>query len=421
MATFRSQFMHVLEERGFIHQCTNSDSLDILAENNTISAYIGFDCTANSLHVGSLVQIMMLKWLQKSGHKPIVLVGGGTSQVGDPSGRDESRKLLTTEVISKNKCGIKNCIEQFLTFSNENNGAIFVDNSDWLNSLEYLPFLRDIGRHFSVNRMLTFDSVKQRLEREQPLSFLEFNYMVLQAYDFLELSKRLGCRLQMGGSDQWGNIVNGVELNRRVAGVETFGLTTPLITLSSGAKMGKTAKGAIWLDKDMLSPYEYWQFWRNTDDKDVGKFLRLFTEIPLHEIQKLEKLEGAELNQAKKLLATEATTLCHGFKAAKEAQNTAHETFEKSGIGENLPIASINAENFTSGLSLIELMADSRYGLHLAKSKSEARRIIRGGGAKINNNTITDEMKLVTLNDFDKDGTLKISAGKKRHALVQKS
>ncbi len=420
MAAYRSKFLRILEERGFIHQCTNSNALDSLGMNKTICAYIGFDCTAKSLHVGSLVQIMMLRWLQKTGHKPIVLIGGGTSQVGDPSGRDGSRKLLTKEAIATNRDGIKNCIEQFLTFSNKPNGAVLVDNSDWLDSIQYVPFLREIGQHFSINRMLTFDSVRIRLEREQPLSFLEFNYMILQAYDFLELSKRLDCRLQMGGSDQWGNIINGVELTRRVTGKETFGLTTPLITLSSGAKMGKTAEGAVWLNKDMLNPYNYWQFWRNTSDNDVGRFLRLFTEMPLDEIKKLEKLNGAELNEAKILLATHATTLCHGLAAAKDAEISAHETFKKRGTGDNLPVTKVSIKSLSVGIPLIDLMVDSKYGLNLAKTRSEARRNIRGGGVRINDIKVMDEMITINLDDLDKNDVVKISSGKKRHALVKK-
>ena len=419
MSNYSSEFLQVLHERGYIHQCTNSEALDIFLSKNQTNAYIGFDCTASSLHIGSLVQIMMLRWLQRTGHKPIVLLGGGTSQVGDPSGRDESRKLLDTNTILQNKIGIKKCFEQFLSFGNETNGAILVDNQEWLNPLQYLEFLREFGRHFSINRMLTFDSVKQRLEREQPLSFLEFNYMILQAYDFVELHDRFDCRLQMGGSDQWGNIVNGVELCRRTNGKEVYGLTTPLITLASGAKMGKTAKGAVWLSNEILSPYEYWQFWRNTADGDVGRFLRLFTELSLEEIIKLEALKDAELNEAKKLLATEATTLCHGKKAAINAANSAYQTFEEGGIGNNLPETVLSIETLSMGVQLLDLLVGPTYGLQLAKSKGEARRLIRGGGIRINDQQVTDEARVVTNKDLNKERLIKLSAGKKRHALVK--
>jgi len=416
--TYRSDFMRVLEERGYIHQCTDGTALDALAssgDEGRLSAYIGFDCTATSLHVGSLVQIMMLRWLQKTGHQPIVLMGGGTTRIGDPSGRDESRQLLTPEKIDENKAGIQRCFERFLTFGDGPGDAIMVDNADWLDELEYVPFLREVGRHFSINRMLTFDSVKLRLDREQPLTFLEFNYMILQAYDFMELNRRLGCRLQMGGSDQWGNIVNGVDLTRRMGGSESFGLTTPLITLSSGAKMGKTAKGAVWINEDMLSAYDYWQFWRNTSDADVGKFLRLFTELPLDEIARLEALDGAELNDVKKLLANEATTLCHGRDAATAAEDTARKTFEEGGAGGDLPEIPASTAALESGIPLIDLMLDAG----LAASKGEARRLVRGGGARINDEQVKDEARVVSGADLGPEGVVKLSAGKKRHALVR--
>ena len=419
MGTYSSEFLHVLSERGYIHQCTNTEGLDKLALKENINAYIGFDCTAESLHVGSLVQIMMLRWLQKTGHKPIVLLGGGTTQIGDPSGKDESRKLLTKKTIASNKTGIKKCFENFLSFGNGSNKAIIVDNEDWLSSLEYVPFLREVGRHFSINRMLTFDSVKSRLDREQPLTFLEFNYMILQAYDFMELNHRLDCKLQMGGSDQWGNIVNGVELIRRTTSEETFGITTPLITLSSGEKMGKTANGAVWINSNLLSPYEYWQFWRNTADNDVGRFLRLFTELPLSEIVRLESLKNSELNEAKKLLANEATTLCHGLKAAEDAAKSAKETFEKNGFGNELPTVSISKHKLENGVPLIELLVDDEYGLNLLQSKSEVRRLVRNGGIKVNNQTVKDESKILNKSDSTQNKIIKISVGKKRHAIVK--
>ena len=415
MAAYRSDFMRVLEERGYIHQCTDAGALDALAAEGTISAYIGFDCTATSLHVGSLVQIMMLRRLQKTGHKPIVLMGGGTTRIGDPSGRDESRQLLTAEAIEANKAGIQRCFDRFLTFGDGASDAVMVDNADWLDTLEYVPFLREVGRHFSINRMLTFDSVKLRLDREQPLTFLEFNYMILQAYDFMELNRRIGCRLQMGGSDQWGNIVNGVELSRRMGGNEAFGLTTPLITLASGAKMGKTAQGAVWINDDMLSPYDYWQFWRNTADADVGRFLRLFTELPLDEITRMEALEGAELNEVKKQLANEATTLAHGADAAAAAAETARKTFEEGGAGGDLPEIAVPAAALEAGTPLIDLLVEGG----LAKSKGEARRLVRGGGARINDQPVKDEARSLTQADVGEGGTIKLSAGKKRHALVR--
>ncbi len=415
MAQFRSEFLTTLAARGFIHQMTDEAELDTRAAKGPITAYIGFDCTAPSLHVGSLVQIMMLRWLQKTGHRPIVLMGGGTTRIGDPSGRDETRKLLTDAAIAANMAGIKSCFARFLTFGEDGVGAIMVNNADWLNGLAYIDFLRDYGAHFTVNRMLSFDSVKLRLEREHSLTFLEFNYMVLQAYDFLELARRRDCLLQMGGSDQWGNIVNGVELARRVDGRSLHGLTTPLITTASGAKMGKTAQGAVWIDDGLLSPYDYYQFWRNTDDKDVGRFLRLFTELPLDEIARLEALEGAELNEAKKRLALEATMLCHGVASAEAAAETARRTFEEGGIGADLPVIDIPRDELAAGVPAFKLF--QRAGL--APSGGEARRLIQGGGARLNDQTLNGETTLITLADLGASGAIKLSAGRKRHALVR--
>ena len=410
-----SDFMRVLSERGYIHQCTDSDGLDALAAQGRVSAYIGFDCTADSLHVGSLVQIMMLRWLQTAGHRPIVLLGGGTTKIGDPSGRDESRSLLSEEAIAANKAGIRRSFDRFLTFGDGASDALLVDNADWLDTLGYIPLLRDVGAHFSINRMLTFDSVRLRLDREQPLSFLEFNYMILQAYDFLELSRRADCRLQMGGSDQWGNIVNGVELARRIDGRQVYGLTTPLITLASGAKMGKTAQGAVWLNADRLSAYDYWQYWRNTDDADVGRFMRLFTELPLDEIARHEALEGAELNESKKILASEATSLCHGAEAAANAAETARQTFEEGAAGADLPVIDAARSDLEAGIPAIVLFQAAG----LCASGGAARRLIRGGGARINDKVIESELSSVGTGDIGADGRIKLSAGKKRHALVR--
>jgi len=411
----KSDFINGVVERGYMHQCTDIEGLDALAAGKSITAYIGFDCTAPSLHAGSLVSIMLLRLFQKTGHKPIVLMGGGTTKVGDPSGKDESRKLLTEEAIAANMDGIKSVFSKFLAFGDGPTDAIMVNNADWLDDLEYIPFLRDYGRHFSVNRMLGFDSVKLRLEREQPLTFLEFNYMILQAYDFLELARRNDCVLQMGGSDQWGNIVNGVELTRRVESRDVYGLTTPLLTASSGAKMGKTADGAVWLNADMLSPYDYWQYWRNTEDADVGRCLRLFTELPVDEISRLEKLEGVEINEAKKVLADETTRLCHGDDAAGQARATAEETFEKGGLGEELPSVDIERAQLEQGVPAFQLFRDAG----LAQSGGEARRLIKGGGARINDVPIPTETEVVNLSHINEDGVIKLSAGKKRHALVR--
>ncbi|HZD26993.1 MAG TPA: tyrosine--tRNA ligase [Alphaproteobacteria bacterium] len=415
MTELKSDFMRTLVERGFMHQCTDLEGLDALAAKGRLTAYIGYDCTAPSLHVGSLVQIMMQRHLQQAGHRPIVLMGGGTTKIGDPSGRDESRQLLTDEQIARNMEGIRRVFANFVRFGEGPGDALMVNNADWLDELRYIPMLRDIGRHFSVNRMLSFDSVKLRLDREQPLSFLEFNYMILQAYDFLELNRRYGCVLQLGGSDQWGNIVNGVELGRRVDGAALYGFTTPLITTASGAKMGKTAQGAVWLNAEMLSPYDYWQFWRNTDDADVGRFLRLFTELPLDEIARLEALGGAEINEAKKTLANQATALCHGAEAAGAAAETARRTFEEGSLGEGLPTLETPRAELEAGIAVFELMR--RAGL--CKSNGEARRMLKGGGARLNDQPVGDEMATATLDQLNADGVIKLSAGRKRHALIR--
>jgi len=411
----KSEFINALDARGYIQDATDLTALDEKAASGVITAYIGFDLTASSLHVGNLVSIMLLRRLQQAGHKPIVLMGGGTTKVGDPSGKDETRKLLTPEQIEQNKNNILKAFQQFLTFGDGPSDAIMVDNSEWLDKLEYIPFLRDIGRHFSINRMLTMDSVKLRLEREQPLSFLEFNYMILQAYDFLELNRRFDCVLQMGGSDQWGNIVNGVDLTRRVASNTVYGLTTPLITTADGAKMGKTAKGAVWLNEDALPAYDYWQFWRNTQDADVGKFLRIFTDVPLDEIARLEALEGQDINEAKKILATEATAMCRGRAAAEAAAETARKTFEEGVSGASLPRIEIDAARLHDGLSVIDAFVETG----LAKSKGEARRLIRGGGAKLNDVKITDEAQTLSSSDLDDHQQIKLSSGKKKHALIE--
>ncbi len=414
MSEHRSDFLRRLNQRGYVHQCTDAAALDNAASSGKVTAYVGYDCTAPSLHVGSLISIMMLRHLQQAGHKPIVLMGGGTTRVGDPSGKDESRKLLTDADINANMAGIKKVFANYLTFGDGPADAIMVNNADWLDTLEYIPFLRDVGRHFSINRMLTFDSVKTRLEREQPLTFLEFNYMILQAYDFLELGRRHNCLLQMGGSDQWGNIVNGVELIRRIDEKPAYGLTCPLLTTSSGAKMGKTASGAVWLNADMMSAYDFWQYWRNTEDADVGKFLRLFTELPLDEVARLENLQGAELNDAKKILATEATKLAHGATAAHAAAETARKTFETGAVAEDLPSIAVPAAELAAGIPAFALFA--RAGL--AASNGEARRLIKGGGARINDGAVAGETDAIT-SAHVLNGTIKLSAGKKRHVLVR--
>lgn len=412
--TLRSDFLRIVSERGFLHQCTDLEALDQRLMKAPATAYIGFDCTADSLHAGSLMQIMLLRWWQKTGNKPIVLMGGGTTRIGDPSGRDEARKLLTDEQIAANMDGIKKVFAKYLDFGEGGGGAVMVNNADWLDGLHYIPFLREYGRHFTINRMLTFDSVKLRLEREQPLTFLEFNYMILQAYDFLELARRNDCILQMGGSDQWGNIVNGVELARRVEGRELFGLTSPLLTTASGAKMGKTAQGAVWLNAEKLSPYDYWQYWRNTEDADVGRFLRLFTELPLEEIARLEALQGAEINEAKKILATEVTRLAHGDDAAAQAAETARRTFEEGALAESLPTVAVPGAELEAGIPAFELFR--RAGL--AASNGEARRLIKGGGGRVNDTVVGDANQLVGAGDL-REGVIKLSAGKKRHVLVK--
>jgi len=412
MSTPRSPFLAAARERGFIHQCTDLEALDERLCARRLAAYVGYDCTADSLHVGSLVSIMLLRLFQKSGHRPIVLIGGGTTRIGDPSGKDEARQLLDDAEIARNMAGIRSVFAKFLDFGDGPGDAVMVNNADWLDELRYIPLLRDIGRHFSVNRMLTLESIRLRLERDQPLSFLEFNYPLLQAYDFLELARRLKCELQIGGSDQWGNIVAGVELARRTEGCTLFGLTTPLITTSAGAKMGKTAQGAVWLNAEKLPPYEYWQFWRNTDDADVGRFLRLFTELDL---AKIAQFERGDINEAKKILATEATALCHGRKAAEAAAETARAVFEGGGRGDELPQTAVPHDLLARGIPAFELF--SRAGL--ATSNGDARRLIRGGGARINDIVVENETRVVSLADLDANGTLKLSAGRKRHALVR--
>ena len=415
MPGFKSDFMNLLHDRGYVHQCTDAAALDDRAANGIVTAYIGFDCTADSLHVGSLLQIMLLRWLQKTGHKPIVLMGGGTTRVGDPSGKDSARQLLSEAQIAANMAGIRSVFEKFLTFGDGPADAVMANNADWLDGLAYVDFLREYGRHFTINRMLTFDSVKLRLDREQPLTFLEFNYMILQAYDFVELARRYDCTLQLGGSDQWGNIVNGVELGRRVEQRELFGLTSPLITTASGAKMGKTAQGAIWLNANRLGAYDYWQFWRNTEDGDVGRFLRLFSELPLDEIARLEVLEGAEINEAKKLLATAATAMLHGKDAADAAAETARQTFEQGKLGDDLPVIEVPASDLENGIPAFDLFR--RAGL--AASGGEARRLIKGGGARVNDTQVKDENAPIGAGDVNADGAIKLSAGKKRHVLVR--
>ena len=412
MTQYKSEFLNTLTERGYIHQCSDFGGLDALAAANKAVSYIGFDCTASSLHVGSLVQIMLLHWLQKTGNKPIVLMGGGTTRVGDPSGRDESRKILTLDDIEANKRGIQTVFDKFLKFGKGSTDAFMSDNAEWLTTLNYIEMLRDVGKHFSVNRMLAMDSVKMRLEREHELSFIEFNYMVLQAYDFTELARRYGCNLQMGGSDQWGNIVNGIDLGRRMGTHQLYALTTPLITLSSGAKMGKTASGAVWLNADMRSPYEYWQFWRNTEDADVGRFLKLFTTLPIAEIAKLEALGGAEINEAKKVLANAATALLHGEAAAQEAAETARKTFEEGSSAAGLPTVIID---LSQPVGILPALVQSG----LATSNGEAKRSIQGGAIKLNDSLVTDEKMTISKTDLNSDGAIKLSMGKKKHILIR--
>jgi tyrosyl-tRNA synthetase len=412
---FRSEFLRVLQERGFIHQITDAGALDAKAAAGAITAYIGFDATASSLHAGSLVQIMMLHWLQKTGHKPIVLMGGGTTKVGDPSGKDAARQMLTDEQIRANIEGIKQAFTPFLTFGDGPTDAIMVDNDAWLSKYGYIEFLREFGPHFTINRMLTFDSVRTRLDREQPLSFLEFNYMLMQAVDFLELYRREMCVLQIGGSDQWGNIVNGTDIIRRKAEAEAFGLTTPLLTTSSGAKMGKSAAGAVWLNADMLSPYDYWQYWRNTEDADVGRFLRLFTTLSIAEIEHLEKLQGAEINEAKKVLADQATMMLHGRDAASQAREAAEAAFERGTLSDDLPTFEVARADLEAGIQIARLTAVAG----LASSGGEARRLAQGGGLRLNDAAISDGGRLVTTKDLNADGVLKLAAGKKKIVLVK--
>jgi tyrosyl-tRNA synthetase len=412
MTAYKSDFLNTLSSRGYIHQCSDAAGLDDLAAKGEVTAYIGFDCTAKSLHVGSLVQIMLLYWAQQTEQKSITLMGGGTTRVGDPSGRDESRKLLTLEDIEDNKRGIQQVFSKFLRFGSGAKDALMIDNAEWLTKLNYLDMLREIGRHFSVNRMLAMDSVKLRLEREHELTFIEFNYMVLQAYDYVELARRQGCNLQMGGSDQWGNIVNGIDLGRRMGTHQLFALTTPLITLASGAKMGKTASGAVWLNADMLSPYGYWQFWRNTEDADVGRFLRLFTTLPLSEIATLEKLGGSEINEAKKTLANEATALLHGRKAADDSAEVARKTFEEGASAEGLPTIELD---LAAGVGVLQAAVLAGF----ASSNGDARRSIQGGGIRVNDVLVSDEKMQLTLRNLNPDGVIKFSMGKKKHALIK--
>jgi len=410
----QSPFLTEAAARGFIHQCTDEAALDQALSAGPVSGYIGFDCTADSLHVGNLVQIMLLRLMQRHGHRPVVLMGGGTTRIGDPSGKDEARQMLTGAQIAANMAGIRGCISPHVRFGDGPADAVMLNNAEWLDALSYIGLLRDVGSHFTIGRMLTFDSVRLRLEREQPLTFLEFNYMILQSYDFRELHRREGVLLQMGGSDQWGNIVSGVELVRRTEGRQVFGLTTPLITTSGGAKMGKTARGAVWLAAERLAPYDYWQFWRNTEDGDVGRFLRLFTDVPLDEIARLEVLPGAGINEAKKLLATEATALAHGREAAEAAAETARRAFEEGAAAETLPTHFVAATDLAAGIAAVRLFADS--GLTL--SLGEARRLIRGGGARVNDVAVVDEAAMVSDGDL-RDGAVKLSAGRKQHRLIR--
>jgi tyrosyl-tRNA synthetase len=415
MNTYKSDFLNVLAARGFIHQVSEPEALDALAQSSAITAYIGFDCTAPSLHVGSLLPIMLLHWLQQTGHRPIALMGGGTTRVGDPSGKDESRRLLTDDVIGGNLKSIRKTFDRFLQFGDGKRDAIMANNAEWLNALNYIDFLRDVGRHFSINRMLAFDSVKLRLERQQELSFLEFNYMILQAYDFVELYRRHGCVLQMGGSDQWGNIVNGIDLGRRLRNAQLFALTSPLITTSSGAKMGKTAAGAVWLNADQKSPYDYWQYWRNTEDADVIRFLKLFTVLPLGEIARLAALQGAEINEAKKILATEATALVHGRQAADEAASSARTTFEEGGLGSSLPTVEIPRAELKAGIGVLAAFVKAG----LASSNGEARRAIANNAILVNDVRITSDKAAIGESDVTADGVVKLSLGRKRHVLLK--
>ncbi|WEX75880.1 tyrosine--tRNA ligase [Sinorhizobium numidicum] len=415
MSEFKSDFLHTLSERGFIHQISDETGLDDLLRKETVTAYVGYDPTASSLHVGHLTQIMLLHWFQATGHRPISLMGGGTGMVGDPSFKDEARQLMTVETIENNIASIKRVFANYLDYDNGPNRALMVNNAEWLRSLNYLEFLRDVGRHFSVNRMLSFDSVKTRLDREHSLSFLEFNYMILQAYDFVELNKRYDCRLQMGGSDQWGNIVNGIDLGHRMGTPQLYALTSPLLTTSSGAKMGKSASGAVWLNAELLSVYDFWQYWRNTEDADVIRFMKLFTKLPMTEINRLAALGGSEINEAKKILATEVTAILHGRDAAENAAETARKTFEEGALAENLPSVEIPAPELESGLGLLTLVV--RAGL--AASNGEARRHVQGGAVRVNDEQINDERRVVGSGDITADGVIKLSLGKKKHILVR--
>jgi len=415
MTAFKSDFLNVLSNRGFIHQVSDAEGLDALASRSEVVAYIGYDCTAPSLHVGHLLSIMMLHWLQETGNKPIALMGGGTTRVGDPSGRDETRKLLTYEQIDANKESIKTTFSKFLRFGGGKSDAVMADNAEWLTTLNYIEMLREVGRHFSINRMLTMDSVKLRLEREQELSFIEFNYMILQSYDFVELARRYGCNLQMGGSDQWGNIVNGIDLGRRMGTHQLYALTCPLLTTSSGAKMGKTAAGAVWLNADMLPVYDYWQFWRNTEDGDVEHFLKLFTFLPLDEISRLAALKGQDINEAKKILATEATALMHGRELAEQASETARRTFEEGALAETLPTVEIGKAELNKGVGVLTAFVQAGF----VTSTSEARRQIKSGGLKVNDTTVADEKMTLSEKNLTREGVIKLSLGKKRHALLK--
>ncbi|MFK0163055.1 tyrosine--tRNA ligase [Rhizobium sp. NPDC090279] len=415
MAEFKSDFLRTLQERGFIHQISDEAGLDDLFAKETVTAYIGYDPTASSLHVGHLTQIMMLHWMQATGHRPISLMGGGTGMVGDPSFKEESRQLMTVDMIEDNIASIKRCFSNYLDYNKPGNAALMINNAEWLRSLNYLEFLRDVGRHFSVNRMLSFDSVKTRLDREQSLSFLEFNYMILQAYDFVELAKRYDCRLQMGGSDQWGNIVNGIDLGHRMGTRQLFALTSPLLTTSSGAKMGKSASGAVWLNADLLPVYDFWQYWRNTEDADIPRFLKLFTTLPMGEIARLSALAGSELNEVKKILATEVTAILHGRAAAEQAAETARKTFEEGGLSENLPSIDVPASELEAGIGLLALIV--RAGL--AASNGEARRHVQGGAVRINDEAVSDERKIIGTGEITADGIIKLSLGKKKHILIR--
>ncbi len=415
MTAYKSDFLNVLEQRGLIHQISDPAALDDACTKGPITAYVGYDATATSLHIGNLISVTMLYWLQQTGHRPITLMGGGTSMVGDPSFRDEQRKLLDEATIASNIEGIKKIFGRILRYGEGATDALMINNAEWLLKLNYVSFLRDVGRYFSVNRMLSFDSVKLRLDREQSLSFLEFNYMIMQGYDFVEINKRYGCILQMGGSDQWGNIINGVDLSHRMGGPQLYALTTPLLTTSSGAKMGKTAKGAVWLNSDVFSPYDFWQYFRNTEDADVGRFLKVFTRLPLDEIAKLEKLGGAEINEAKKILATEATAVVHGRAAADEAAETARRTFEEGAIAQNLPTLEIARGELESGASVLALFVKAG----LVASNGEARRQIKGGGIRVNDTPVTDDKMMLTPDVLTPEGVIKLSLGRKRHILLK--